>query len=433
MHYLLVKLLEKNGLKYGDVQPVFLPPADARAAFEKGAVDAWVIWDPFLAAAEKQIGARILADGTRRGQQLPVTTSPSAATSTSNPQVIQALFDDSQEQRRAGSRPTSAQAAALIAPLQGLDVDGRRDRACGATRYGVEPLTPAVAAEQQKIADTFFELKLIPKAIRIADALPGNARRPRSERRTMTIAMAAVARAASLQALALGRPSPAWAAAGAAAAARRRRRSCASATRSAPSTSVVAEAAGRAREALARHARCSGSSSRPARSCSRRWRSAASTSASPATRRRCSRRPPARTCCYVGAEPPKPRQLGDPGAGRFAAAHAGRPEGQAHRACRRARARTTCWCARVEKAGLQWSDIHAGLPAAGRCARRLRARRASTPGRSGIRTTPRPSSTSSRACWPPARGLSSNNSFYLASRPLRRAARRSAAGRCSTS
>lgn len=60
VHYLLVKVLERNGLKYSDIQPVFLPPADARAAFEKGAVDAWVIWDPFLAASEKQIGARIL-------------------------------------------------------------------------------------------------------------------------------------------------------------------------------------------------------------------------------------------------------------------------------------------------------------------------------------------------------------------------------------
>ena len=38
--------------------------------------------------------------------------------------------------------------------------------------YGVAPLTPAVAAEQQKIADVFVDLKLIPKPIRIVDALP---------------------------------------------------------------------------------------------------------------------------------------------------------------------------------------------------------------------------------------------------------------------
>src|ERR1700761_5703601 len=64
VHYLLVRALEKAGLKYTDIQPVFLAPSDARAAFEKGAVDAWAIWDPFLAAVEKQIGARAVVDGT---------------------------------------------------------------------------------------------------------------------------------------------------------------------------------------------------------------------------------------------------------------------------------------------------------------------------------------------------------------------------------
>src|SRR5690606_30844430 len=58
VHYLLVKALEDAGLKYTDVQAVFLPPADARAAFERGSVDAWVIWDPYQAAAEKQLQAR---------------------------------------------------------------------------------------------------------------------------------------------------------------------------------------------------------------------------------------------------------------------------------------------------------------------------------------------------------------------------------------
>src|SRR5471030_965299 len=53
VHYLLVRALEDAGLKYTDVQTVFLPPADARAAFERGSVDAWVIWDPYQAAAEQ--------------------------------------------------------------------------------------------------------------------------------------------------------------------------------------------------------------------------------------------------------------------------------------------------------------------------------------------------------------------------------------------
>ncbi len=58
-----MKALEKAGVAYGDITPVFLAPADARAAFERGAVDAWAIWDPYLAAAQAATGARTLATG----------------------------------------------------------------------------------------------------------------------------------------------------------------------------------------------------------------------------------------------------------------------------------------------------------------------------------------------------------------------------------
>lgn len=54
VHYLLFKQLERAGVPYADVNVAYLTPADARAAFERGSVDAWVIWDPFQAAAEKQ-------------------------------------------------------------------------------------------------------------------------------------------------------------------------------------------------------------------------------------------------------------------------------------------------------------------------------------------------------------------------------------------
>jgi sulfonate transport system substrate-binding protein len=59
VHYLLVRALEYAGIKYSEVEPIYLAPADARAAFERGAVDAWVIWDPFRAAVEAAAGARV--------------------------------------------------------------------------------------------------------------------------------------------------------------------------------------------------------------------------------------------------------------------------------------------------------------------------------------------------------------------------------------
>ena len=64
-HFLLVQTVKKAGLQWAEIQPVYLPPADARAAFERGAVDAWVIWDPYYAAAEVDGPVRVLA--TSRG------------------------------------------------------------------------------------------------------------------------------------------------------------------------------------------------------------------------------------------------------------------------------------------------------------------------------------------------------------------------------
>jgi sulfonate transport system substrate-binding protein len=85
-----------------------------------------------------------------------------------HPQVIKALFDDVVEQGK-WLKANLKQAAAIIAPLQGLDADVvelnlRR------YHYGVTTLTDAVIAEQQKIADTFFDLKLIPKPIAVREA-----------------------------------------------------------------------------------------------------------------------------------------------------------------------------------------------------------------------------------------------------------------------
>lgn len=121
VHYLLVKALEKAGLKYTDIQPVFLLPADARAAFERGSVDAWVIWDPFLAAVEKQSGARLLADGRGVVNNYAYYLAERGYTQ-KHPQVIQALFDDTVAQGP-WLKANLKQAAAIVAPLQGLDVE----------------------------------------------------------------------------------------------------------------------------------------------------------------------------------------------------------------------------------------------------------------------------------------------------------------------
>lgn len=57
--YFLNEALEEAGLSIEDVESVYLNPPDASLAFEQGEVDAWVIWDPYLASSESK-GNKVL-------------------------------------------------------------------------------------------------------------------------------------------------------------------------------------------------------------------------------------------------------------------------------------------------------------------------------------------------------------------------------------
>ena len=167
VHYFIVKLFEKHGLAYGDLNLVYLPPADARAAFEKGSVDAWVIWDPFLAAAEKTLGARVLADaqGVVGNRAYYFSSLDYAA---KNADVLAAVTEEINALDRWSEANNDAFAGEL-ATLLGLPKPVL-DLSVGRSRYGTTPITRAILAEQQQIADTFHALKLIPKPIKVLEA-----------------------------------------------------------------------------------------------------------------------------------------------------------------------------------------------------------------------------------------------------------------------
>ena len=168
VHYLLVKALEKAGLAYTDIRPVFLAPADARAAFEQGAVDAWAIWDPFFAAAQAATGAGTLADGQDIAPNIQFYFA-SKRLAEQNPKVIQAVVEAIEETDRWAGQNTKAVAAQLSAAIR--VPEPIIAAALGRQTYGVKPLDAATIASQQKVADTFFDLGLIPKHLSIADAV----------------------------------------------------------------------------------------------------------------------------------------------------------------------------------------------------------------------------------------------------------------------
>ena len=169
VHYFLVKLLEKHGLAYGDVTPVWLAPADARAAFERGSVDAWAIWEPYLAAAQQTLKARILADadGVVKNRAYYFSTRDYAR---ENADLIKiALEELGRGDEFAKSRPDdyAAELATILGlPRSVLDVVVRR------YTYGTLPITHAILEEQQQIADAFLDLKLIPRKLNLRETAP---------------------------------------------------------------------------------------------------------------------------------------------------------------------------------------------------------------------------------------------------------------------
>lgn len=167
-NYLVVKALESAGLKYADIQPAFLPPADARAAFENRSVDAWAIWDPYLAVAEEKAGARILVDATGL---VPNHSYFLAAQSfvQSQPELLQIVMEQvKQANDWVAKNPTEV--AKFLSRSMGIDA-AAIEKAERRRQYGVLPLSNEVISKQQQVADTFHKLELIPKQVNVQAAV----------------------------------------------------------------------------------------------------------------------------------------------------------------------------------------------------------------------------------------------------------------------
>jgi sulfonate transport system substrate-binding protein len=166
-HYLLIAALAQAGLKFKDIEPAYLTPADGRAAFEKGAVDAWATWDPFVAAVQKQSDVRILTDGKGIAdyQRYYLASSAFAA---KRPDVLNLVFAKLKETGEWTKKNPEA-AAKLLAPVWGLDA--AIVTAANARRsYEVRPVSPENLTDEQKIADAFFAEGILPKAIKASEA-----------------------------------------------------------------------------------------------------------------------------------------------------------------------------------------------------------------------------------------------------------------------
>jgi sulfonate transport system substrate-binding protein len=165
---LLVRALQAGGLKWSDAEAVFLQPADAKAAFEGGSVDAWSIWDPYYALEEHDSSARTLVTDEGVGAANRSFYLASRSFATDHADALKTLADALTE-TEAWAGAHSEEVAKLIAGETGLDeqvllnVEKRRI-------YGIEQITPEIIAEQQSLADLFLDVGLIPQRLDISSA-----------------------------------------------------------------------------------------------------------------------------------------------------------------------------------------------------------------------------------------------------------------------
>jgi sulfonate transport system substrate-binding protein len=163
VNWLLVRLLDANGMTIKDIDVQYLKPADARPAFDNDQVDAWIIWDPYFALAETP-GVKVLVDATGLANNREyLLVSPQALKT--KPGKIREFLKTYREVTDWGIA-NAEERVKILAPELNIPVDVAR-RALDRSAQPLAAIDPAIGDELQQIADGFTELQLIPGKVDI--------------------------------------------------------------------------------------------------------------------------------------------------------------------------------------------------------------------------------------------------------------------------
>jgi len=165
-HYLLVEALEEAGLALSDIKPAYLSPGDARVAFEQNKIDAWIVWDPFTADAEISADAHLLinGDGLTSDRDFFLSSSDFA---NHHGDLVTILLEEIQSSC-VWANENPAELTEMLSSILKID-KASMQLAISRRVYGLVDLDSNIIKEQQKIADTFYDLKIIPAKITIEE------------------------------------------------------------------------------------------------------------------------------------------------------------------------------------------------------------------------------------------------------------------------
>ncbi|AUT02089.1 aliphatic sulfonate ABC transporter substrate-binding protein [Nostoc sp. CENA543] len=166
-HYLLVRAVEREGLKLSDIQSIFLPPPDANVAFSQGKVDAWFIWEPFVTRNVQQKVGKVLTDGGNGLRDTNNFFSTTRKFYQENPEVIKIFLEELQKAQN-WSKNNPKELATLLAPITQLDAP-TLEIMHSKYDFTLIPITEQIITKQQEVADKWYTLGLIPKKVNVRD------------------------------------------------------------------------------------------------------------------------------------------------------------------------------------------------------------------------------------------------------------------------
>jgi sulfonate transport system substrate-binding protein len=165
-HNVTVQVLEKAGLTYADITPVYLTPPDAGPAFANGSIDAWAIWDPYFAIGETKQNGRVLVNASEVTKTNSFYIANRDFAKNHGP-VLQQIIDVTTSTAKWAEAHRDDVARSLSA-VTGIALD-IQTIAANRSAFAVGPITEDIIATQQGVADRFFKLGLIPRQIEIRD------------------------------------------------------------------------------------------------------------------------------------------------------------------------------------------------------------------------------------------------------------------------
>lgn len=173
-HYVLIKALAKVGLDLSDVEPVYLTQPEALPLFRRGEIDAWVNWVPYAATQTRSAyPGRSIADldsifSDNVSNEVPTLYYAVPELVRDYPDLLKVILEEVNEAGALAKRQ-ELEAAKRLAENYKIEPSIVYNMEKRSIERAIIPIDDLTLTALQHQANTFRDLKLIPKRVNVKD------------------------------------------------------------------------------------------------------------------------------------------------------------------------------------------------------------------------------------------------------------------------